>query len=73
MNVRHILESLYHPQSQGAFEAFNKTVQKSLSAAYDNAKQKNFEWDLELNLLHFLHFYKASVYTQQQDRFHDMY
>ena len=29
----------YHPQSQGAIEEFNKTEQKYLSAAYDNAKQ----------------------------------
>ena len=59
INVRHILGSPYHPQSQGAIEAFNKTVQKYLSAAYDNAKQENLEWDLELNLFHFLHFYNC--------------
>ena len=43
INVRHILESPYHPQIQGAIEAFNKTVQKSPSVAYDNAKQENLE------------------------------
>ena len=26
INVRHILGSPYHPQNQGAIEAFNKTV-----------------------------------------------
>ena len=29
INVGHILESPYHPQSQGVIEAFNKIVQKS--------------------------------------------
>ena len=43
INVRHILVSPYHHQSQGAIEAFNKTVQKYLSAAYDNAKQENLK------------------------------
>ena len=28
-------------------EAFNKTVQKYLSAAYENAKQENFEWEID--------------------------
>ena len=59
INVRHILGSLYHPQSQGTIEALNKAVHKSLSAAYDNAKQKNLEWDLKLNLFHFLHVYNC--------------
>ena len=39
LNVRYILGSLYHPQSQGAIEAFKKIVQKSHIAAYNNAKQ----------------------------------
>ena len=34
-------------------------MQKPLSAVYDNAKQENLEWDLQLNLLHFLHFYNC--------------
>ena len=59
INGRHILGSPYHPQSKGAIEAFNKTVQKSLSTAYENTKQENLEWDLELNLIHFLHFYNC--------------
>ena len=51
------LWSPYHPQSQGAIEVFNKTVQKSLSAAYDNAKNEKLDWDLEMNLFNFLHYY----------------
>ena len=29
INIKHALGSLYHSQSQGAIEAFNKTVQKT--------------------------------------------
>ena len=47
----------YHHQSQGAIEVFNKTVQRALSVAYDNVKQEEIEWDLELNLFSFLYFY----------------
>ena len=57
INLKYILGSLHHPSKLRENLGFNKTVQKSLSTAYDNAKQENFEWDLELNLLHFLHFY----------------
>ena len=55
IGVDHNFGAPCHPQSQGAIEAFNKTVQRALSAAYDNAIQKN-EWNLELNLFQFLHF-----------------
>ena len=51
--------SLYHPQSQGAIEAFNKTVQKFLSVAYDNANDEKLDWDLEINLFNFTHFYNC--------------
>ena len=53
INVRHVLGSPYHSQSQGFIDIFNKTVQKSLSVANDNEKQENLEWNLELNLLFF--------------------
>ena len=72
INVRHILRSPYHHQSQGAIKAFNKTVQKYLSAAYYNAIQFNLEWDLKLNLFHFLHFYnckRAHTTTGQITRY----
>ena len=39
----HILGSLYHPQSQGAIEVFNKIVHKFFSFAYDNAKQETLQ------------------------------
>ena len=35
INAKHFYGSPYHPQSQGVIENYNKTVQKSLSAAYD--------------------------------------
>ena len=42
IDVKHLYGSPYHPQSQGVIEAFNKTVQKSLSVAYDNGKDKKW-------------------------------
>ena len=59
IDVKHLYGSPYHPQSQGVIEAFNKTVQKSLSAAYDNAKDEILDWDLEMNLFNFLHYYNC--------------
>ena len=60
INVDHIFGAPYHPQSQGAVEALNKTIQRALSAAYDNVIQEKVEWDLELNLFQFLHYYNWS-------------
>ena len=34
-------------------------MQKSLSAAYDNAKGEKLDWDLEMNLFNFLHYYNC--------------
>ena len=45
IGVKHLYGSPYHPQSQGEIEAFNKTVQKSLSAVYDNAKDEKLDWN----------------------------
>ena len=56
----HIFGAPYHPQSQGAIKALNKTIQRALSAAYDNVIQEKDEWDLELNLFRFLHYYNWS-------------
>ena len=42
IDVKHLYGSLYHPQNQGAIETFNKKVQKSLSAAYDNERTRNW-------------------------------
>ena len=39
IKVEHVVDAPYHPQSQGAIEVFNKTVQKALSKAYDNTKK----------------------------------
>ena len=49
IDVKHLYGSPYHSQSQGEIEAFNKTGQKSLSAAYGNAKDEKLDWDLEMN------------------------
>ena len=39
LEVEYVLGAHYHPQSQGANEAFNKTVQKALSKAYYNTNK----------------------------------
>ena len=57
IHVKQLYELTYHPRSQGAIETFIKTVQQSLSAAYDNAKDEKLDWDLDMNLFNFLHFY----------------
>ena len=58
IEVEHLLGAPYHSQSQGAIEAFNKTIQKELSKTYDNTKKdENENFDLELNLYQFLHYY----------------
>ena len=36
-NIKHIMGGKYHPQSQGAIESFNKTIQKFLNKAYTNS------------------------------------
>ena len=38
--VNYLYGSSYHAQSQGEIETINKTVQKSLSTTYDNAKNE---------------------------------
>ena len=51
IEVKHVLGAPYHPQSQRAIKAFNKTVQKALSKAYDNTKKdENEKFDLEFKL-----------------------
>ena len=40
----------YHPESQGAVKAFNKTVQDYLSDCYETDKIDGIEWDLRLTL-----------------------
>ena len=39
IEVEHVLGTPYHPQSEGAFERFNKTVQRELSKAYDTLRK----------------------------------
>ena len=46
-----------YPESQGAVEAFSKTVQDYLSDCYKNDKINGFEWVLKLRLSGFLNFY----------------
>ena len=59
IDVKHLYGSPYHPQSQGAIESFNKTVQKSLYATYGNEKDEELDWDLEMNLFSFLYYYNC--------------
>ena len=43
IGVDNIFWAPYHPQSQGEIEALNKTIQRALSAAYDNVIQEKDE------------------------------
>ena len=73
IEVEHILSAPYHPQSQGAIEAFNKTVQKALWKAYDGTKKdKNEKFDLDLNLYQFLHYYNWNDNIPQLDKFQNI-
>ena len=56
-DIKFIHRRPYHPESQGAVEAFNKTVQDYLSDCYENDKIDGIEWDLRLTLSGFLNFY----------------
>ena len=58
--IDHIRGSPYHPQSQGAVEAFNKTIQNFLYLAKD-MNEDNF--DLEDSVLDFLLHYNSRVHT----------
>ena len=50
----------YHPQSQGAVENFNKTIQKFLNEAYTNSMfNGDEEWSLLLMVSDFLHYYNS--------------
>ena len=42
IDVKHLYGSPNHPQNQGAIEDFNKTVQKSLSGAYNKQRMRNW-------------------------------
>ena len=56
INIKHILGEKYHPQSQGAVESFNKTIQKILNEAYTNSTfNGDEEWPLPLMVRYFLH------------------
>ena len=59
-NVKHILDGMYHPQSQGAVESFNKTIQRFLNQAYTNTLfNGDEEWSLPLMISDFLHYYNS--------------
>ena len=68
IEVNYLYGLPYHFQSQEAIEAFNKRVQISLSAAYDNLKDEKLDWDLEINLFYFLNF-NNSKKIHTTDRF----
>ena len=59
-NVKHILGGEYHPQSQGAVEGLNKTIQKFLNEVYTNSMfNGDEEWSLSLMVSDFLHHYNS--------------
>ena len=50
----------YHPQSQGAVEHFNKTIQNFLNEAYTNSMfNGDEELSLPLMVSDFLHYYNS--------------
>ena len=50
----------YHPQSYGAVECFNKTIQKFLNETYTNSFfYGDEEWFLPLMVSDFLHYYNS--------------
>ena len=60
INIKHILGRKYHPQSQGAVESFNKTIQNFLNEAYANSMfNGDEEWSLPLMVSDFLHYYNS--------------
>ena len=59
----------YHLESQGAVEAFNKTVQDYLSDCYENDKIDGIEWDLRLTLSGFWIFIIRRENIPQQIRY----
>ena len=59
IGVGHIFWESYHFKIQGEIEALNKTIERAFSDAYDNVIQIQYEWDLELNLFKFLHYYNC--------------
>ena len=59
-NIKHILREKYPPQSQGAVECFNKTIQNFLNEAYTNSMfNGDEEWSLPLMVSDFLHYYNS--------------
>ena len=59
-NIKHILGEKYHPQSQGAVEIFNKTIQRILNETYTNSMLKgNEELFLPLIVSDYPHYYNS--------------
>ena len=58
IGIDHIFGAPYHPQSQSAIEASNKAIQRK-KLLHMIMSYKKDEWDFELNLFQFLHFYNC--------------
>ena len=72
-NIKHILGGKYHPQTQGAVEGFNKTIQKFLNEAYTNSMFNGDEEWLLLMVSDFLHYYNSKRVHQQQRWFQEKF
>ena len=57
--INHILGGKYYPQSQGAVECFNKTIQKLLNETYTNSilNENENEWSVPVMIGDFLCYY----------------
>ena len=53
--IRHVIGGKYHPQSQGAVESFNKTIQRFLNEAFKNSifNWEENKWSLPLMITDF--------------------
>ena len=53
--IWHMLGGKYHPQSQGAVESFNKTIQRFLNEAFTNSifNWEENKWSLPLMIIDF--------------------
>ena len=72
INLRHILGSPYHPQSLGAIEALIKQY-KNIFQLLMIMQRREIRMGSRTNFFIFFISLIASVYTQQQGRFDDMY
>ena len=72
-NIKQKLGGKYHPQSRGAVESFNKTIQKIFNETYTNSMfNGDDEWSLPLMVISFT-ITIAKEFVQQQRWFQEKF